>query len=216
MISQKVAEEISNRKFESAIVLSPSYGEKRFVYIPAYSEFYKSFRLKKDYLYVFIHPELLDPEDHCEENSREFRPYFNNILLIEKLRMSNEPIMLVLEKRVLLGKKTIHKSFYPRGRELLVLTEPGVPKFCEYIETPYGLKEINFGQTFIFLRMIGLKEGRFAGKYRTGCVKNIAKKFHDQGITVRGVKGCIHPTPNSKEKDEILKMLYDNPFVPNF
>jgi len=216
MISQKVAEEILKTRVEPDIVLPLSrLSDNRYFYVPAHPEFYSHFK-SKGYLYVFVHPGFL-ADSFIKE--KEYKMYFNNIRwLNEKLRENNEPIMKVLEKDVLLGKKRIHKTFYPKNQELLLITEFGDPKLSEFIETAYGRVEINPKLVYLFLKKTGVEELRFSGELvgEEGCLKHVAEGFHNNGFRVRGVKDCIYPIIPYKKDNKILKMLYDDMIIPKY
>jgi len=213
MLPQKMAHRLSGKEVESDVVLSDSYsGNNRYVYVPNHSELYSHFK-SKGYFYVFVHPGFLT---NTVLNDLEYRAYFNNIeWLIRKLRELNEPIMLVLEEDVLKGKRTIHECFYPQKKELLLLTELGGTKLCQFMRTMGDYAETNPELMYSFCKKIGVKEGRFAGELGGGCVKDIAESFFNHGFKVRGVKDCIYPISPLRKDSEILRMLYDDTFVPD-
>ncbi len=214
MLPQKMARRLAGKDVQPDIVLSESYlDETRYVYVPSHQDYCKHFK-SKNYFYIFVHPGFLV---NTVLNDVEYQTYYNNIQwLIKKLRELNEPVILVLEKDVLTGKRSINKIFYPQKRELLLLTDFGGPKLCQFVQTVDGYTETNPNLVYSFLKKAGVKEGRFVGELAGGCVKDIVEEFFNHGFKVKGVKDCIYPISPLKKDNEILKMLYDDVFVPNF
>jgi hypothetical protein len=213
MISQREAQVILKREVEPDIVLPKSYiGNNRYVYVPTHTEYYSDFK-SGDHYYVFVHPGFL-ANSFLTENV--YSIYFNNLKwLINNLRRLNEPIMLVLEENVLLGKRKIDETFYPQKHELLLLTNFCDPKLSEYIDTQYERVKIDLEALLPFFKKIGVKEFRFAGELGGGCVKGVAEVFYKK-FRVRGIRSCIYPVNPIRKDDKLLEMLYDEVFIPNF
>ncbi len=191
----------------------------------------------KDYCYGIVHAGYSLVEDHRaqklvvnEDEYGSYPDYTKNIKrLIKRLKKSDVLSLFFIDKDGFYGKDAYSSDFLPSISNLILVTKEDKGDLKNSLRT-LNNHNVNLNQEkiYTFLKSLGIKEILLAGEwvygpvvsgmYKMTCVGVVAESFQENGIRVRGIKGCLYPSvpqidiPNFDP--ELLMKLYQDQVNP--